>query len=73
MAERLLAERRDIAIARAAAELYLARRRHGDPFLALAKLRICCEDDPTNVPTLELLARAFERAGHKEKARAGAS
>jgi tetratricopeptide (TPR) repeat protein len=68
VAERLLGERPHLPIARAAAELYLGRRRHGDPFLALAKLRICCEDDPTDVSTLELLARAFDLAGHGEKA-----
>jgi tetratricopeptide (TPR) repeat protein len=68
VAERLLGERRDIPIARASAELYLARGRSGDPFLALAKLRICCDADPTHVPTLDLLARAFDLAGHGEKA-----
>jgi tetratricopeptide (TPR) repeat protein len=68
VAERLLGERCDVAVARGAAELYLARNRAGDPFLALAKLRICCSKDPTNVPTLQLLARAFDQAGHADKA-----
>jgi len=68
VAERLLGERPDIAIARAAAELYLARSRPGDAYLALAKLRSCCSHDPTHVPTLQLLARAFEQAGHGDKA-----
>jgi tetratricopeptide (TPR) repeat protein len=68
VAERLLGKRRDVAIARASAEMYLARRRQGDPFLALAKLRICCDADPTHVPTLELLAMAFDLAGHGDKA-----
>ncbi len=68
VAERLLGQRRDAAIARTAAELYLARNREGDAFLALAKLRICCDEDPTDLPTLELLAKAFELAGHADKA-----
>jgi tetratricopeptide (TPR) repeat protein len=68
VAERLLGERRDIPVARAAAEMYLARNRPGDPFLALAKLRVCCAADPTHVPTLRLLTRAFELSGHAEKA-----
>ena len=66
--ERLLGERRDVAVARVAAELYLSRNRRQDPFLALAKLRICCDEDPSDLPTLELLARAFDLAGHAEKA-----
>jgi hypothetical protein len=68
VAERLLGEARDAAVARAAAEMYLARNRPGDAFLALAKLRICCLVDPTHTPTLELLAKAFVQAGHREKA-----
>jgi tetratricopeptide (TPR) repeat protein len=68
VAERLLGERCDVSVARGAAEMYLARNRPGDPFLALAKLRVCCSKDPTSVPTLELLARAFDQAGHGEKA-----
>jgi tetratricopeptide (TPR) repeat protein len=68
VAERLLSVARDAGIARTAAEMYLARNRPGDAFLALAKLRICCLDDPTHTPTLELLAKAFVQAGHKEKA-----
>jgi tetratricopeptide (TPR) repeat protein len=68
VAERLLGDLRDKEIARTAAELYIARNRPGDAFLAIAKLRICCEEDATHVPTLELLARAFELAGHPDKA-----
>jgi hypothetical protein len=68
VAERLLGERKDVEVARKAAELYLSRRRPGDPFLALAKLRLCCDADPSDRPTLELLARAFDLAGHGEKA-----
>jgi tetratricopeptide (TPR) repeat protein len=68
VAERLLGQRPHVPIALASAQLYLARKRHGDPFHALAKLRICCEDDPTSVPTLELLASAFDLAGHGDKA-----
>jgi tetratricopeptide (TPR) repeat protein len=68
VAERLLGVQPDVAIARAAAEMYLARNRAGDAFLALAKLRICCVANPTHTPTLELLAKAFVQAGHKDKA-----
>jgi tetratricopeptide (TPR) repeat protein len=68
VAERLLGERHDVDVARATAELYLSRNRPGDPFHAIAKLRICCEENSTHVPTLELLARAFDLAGHGEKA-----
>ena len=68
VAERLIGERPDVALARTCAEMYLDRNRAGDPFLALAKLRICCDEDPTDVPTLDLLARAFELAGHADKA-----
>jgi tetratricopeptide (TPR) repeat protein len=68
VAERLVGEHADVVIARAAAEMYLARNRPGDAFLALAKLRVCCLVDPTHTPTLELLAKAFVQAGHKDKA-----
>jgi tetratricopeptide (TPR) repeat protein len=68
VAERLLGDRKDKEIARAAAGMYVNRNRPGDAFLAIAKLRICCEEDPTDVPTLDLLARAFELAGHPDKA-----
>lgn len=68
VAERLMGERPDVAIARACAEMYLDRNRAGDPFLALAKLRICCDSDAAHIPTLELLARAFDLAGHTDKA-----
>jgi tetratricopeptide (TPR) repeat protein len=66
--EKLLHHRKDVAVSRACAELYLARLRSGDPFLALAKLRVCCTADPTHVPTLELLAKAFDLANHPDKA-----
>ena len=66
--ERILGQRRDKALSLAAAKLYLARNQTGDPFLALAKLRVCCDGDASDVPTLELLARAFDQAQHPEKA-----
>jgi tetratricopeptide (TPR) repeat protein len=67
--ERLLGMRRDVETARACAKLYMARNRPGDAFHAIAKLRICHEANPKHVPTLVLLARAFELAGHPDKAR----
>ncbi|HEY2518306.1 MAG TPA: hypothetical protein VGI39_45870 [Polyangiaceae bacterium] len=66
--ERILGQRRDKELSLAAAKLYLARNQAGDPFLALAKLRVCCDGDASDVSTLELLARAFDQAGHPEKA-----
>ena len=65
VAERLLYHRPDdIDTARELAQLYLDRR---DPKRALSKLQLCFKADPRNVPTLLLLARAFQVLGQIPK------
>jgi tetratricopeptide (TPR) repeat protein len=66
--ERYLTLKRDADVARECAKLYVARNGPGDAFRAIATLRVCHEAQPTHVPTLNLLARAFELAGHGDKA-----
>ncbi len=56
--ERLLFHREDVERARELAELYLERN---DGKRALAKLQVLFKSDPKHIPTLELLARAFEQ------------
>lgn len=55
--ERLLFHREDLERSRELATLYLQR---GDGKRALAKLQIVFKADPKHIPTLELLAHAFE-------------
>ncbi len=65
VAERLLFHRpTDADLARELAELYLDRE---DPKRALGKLQLSFKADPRHVPTLELLARAFEQLGQTPK------
>ena len=65
VSERLLYHRaEDTALARELAELYLEKR---DPKRALSKLQLCFKADPKNIPTLELLAKAFEQLGQLSK------
>ena len=65
VAERLLYHRpADANLARTLAELYLQRN---DAKRALAKLQLCFKQDPKNVDTLELLARAFHVLGQTPK------
>lgn len=65
VAERLLYHRpADANLARTLAELYLQR---SDAKRALAKLQLCFKQDPKNVDTLELLARAFHVLGQTPK------
>lgn len=65
VAERLLYHRpADSDLARGLAELYLQR---SDAKRALAKLQLCFKQDPKNVDTLELLARAFHVLGQTPK------
>lgn len=65
VAERLLYHRpADADLARTLAELYLQR---SDAKRALAKLQLCFKQDPKNVDTLELLARAFHVLGQTPK------
>lgn len=66
VAERLLFHRQDdVALARELAAEYLDR---GDAKRALARLQLCFKSDPRDVPTLELLARAFQTLGQAGKA-----
>ncbi len=65
VAERLLYHRpEDAGLARELAELYLDRE---DPKRALSKLQLCFKADPRDVPTLHLLARAFQVLGQLAK------
>jgi len=65
VAERLLYHSPDDGeLARELSGLYLER---GDARHALAKLQTCFKDDPKNVETLRLLARAFRELGQTQK------
>ena len=68
VAERLLQHRADSAFARAAAEIYLDRGEPSDAMAALTKLQICFRDNPKDLDTLGLLARAFDALGQPAKA-----
>ncbi len=65
VAERLLYHRpSDVNLARELAELYLQRN---DAKRALAKLQLCFKQNPKDIGTLELLARAFHVLGQTPK------
>lgn len=65
VAERLLYHRADdVGTARELSELYLQRN---DPKRALSKLQLCFKADPKDIPTLELLAEAFNQLGQLPK------
>lgn len=65
VAERLLYHREgDVELSRELARLYLERN---DAKRALAKLQTSFKSDPKHVPTLELLAQAFEQLGQLPK------
>ncbi len=66
--ERLLAHRADVKFARLAAQIYLDRGEPTDGMVALAKLQICFKENPKDLDTLSLLARAFDRLGQPAKA-----
>jgi len=59
--ERLLQHRQDARFARMAAEIYLDRRDPNDGMAALAKLQVAFKENPKDLQTLMLLARAFDR------------
>ncbi len=59
--ERLLQHRPDVAFARMAAEIYLDRGEANDAMAALTKLQLCFKEDPKDLDTLALLARAFDQ------------
>lgn len=64
--ERLLFHRPDdVEVARELSRCYLERQ---DAKRALPKLQICFKADPKHVPTLELLAEAFQQLGQLPKA-----
>jgi tetratricopeptide (TPR) repeat protein len=65
--ERLLQHRPDPKFARVAAEIYLERGEHQDAMAALSKLQICFKENPKDLETLALLARAFDKLGQPTK------
>lgn len=65
--ERLLMHRADPRFARIAAEIYLERGEANDGMAALSKLQICFKEDPKDLGTLGLLARAFDKLGQAAK------
>ena len=65
--ERLLQHRADAKHARIAAEIYLERGEPTDGMAALSKLQICFKEDPKDLGTLALLARAFDKLGQSGK------
>ncbi len=68
VAERLLQHRPEPKFARIAAEIYLERGQPSDAMAALTKLQIAFKDNPKDLDTLALLARAFEKLGQPSKA-----
>jgi tetratricopeptide (TPR) repeat protein len=67
--ERRLQHRPDPAQARRVAELYLARgRAPEDGMQALGRLQICVQAAPKDASVLELVARAFDMVGQRDKA-----
>lgn len=66
--ERLLQHRPDPKFARIAAEIYLDRALASDGMAALTKLQISFKDNPKDLETLALLARAFDQLGQPAKA-----
>ncbi len=66
--ERLLQYRADAAFARMAAEIYLERGQPNDGMAALTKLQISFKENPKDLETLALLARAFDKLNQGPKA-----
>ncbi|WP_437543826.1 tetratricopeptide repeat protein [Sorangium sp. So ce367] len=66
--ERLLQHRPDARFARMAAEIYLDRGDPSDGMSALTKLQIAFKENPKDLETLALLARAFDLLGQPAKA-----
>jgi tetratricopeptide (TPR) repeat protein len=66
--ERLLQHRPDPRFARVAAEIYLERGQPSDAMAALTKLQISFKDNPKDLDTLALLARAFDKLSQPAKA-----
>jgi tetratricopeptide (TPR) repeat protein len=66
--EKLLQIRLDAKFARMAAEIYLDRGQANDGMAALTKLQISFKENPKDLETLALLARAFDKLGQPAKA-----
>lgn len=66
--ERLLQHRPDVTFARMAAEIYLERNESNDAMAALTKLQVAFKEDPKDLDTLGLLARAFDQLEQPAKA-----
>lgn len=66
--ERLLTIKAEGNHARAAAKMYLERDGANDGMTALAKLQIAFKENPKDLDTLGLLARAFDKLGQGPKA-----
>ncbi len=66
--ERLLQHRPEPRFARVAAEIYLERGQPSDAMAALTKLQIAFKDNPKDLDTLALLARAFDKLSQPAKA-----
>jgi tetratricopeptide (TPR) repeat protein len=66
--ERIIHFKPDAQYARLAAELYLAAGQAPEAMQALSRLQICFQADPTDLQTLQLLAKAFIQIDQEDKA-----
>ncbi|MDI1428056.1 tetratricopeptide repeat protein [Polyangium sorediatum] len=66
--DRLLAIKPDGKYAKVAARMYLERAQQTDAMTALAKLQISFKENPKDLETLGLLAKAFDKLGQGPKA-----
>ncbi|NUO53235.1 MAG: tetratricopeptide repeat protein [Polyangiaceae bacterium] len=66
--ERLMQHRPEGRFARMSAEIYLGRAGPNDAMAALTKLQIAFKENPREISTLDLLARAFDQLGQPSKA-----
>lgn len=66
--ERILHFKQDPQYAKIAAELYLAGGDAPEAMQALSRLQICFQADPTDLSTLQLLAKAFIQINQEDKA-----
>src|SRR5262249_13012906 len=66
--ERILTLKGDAKYAKLAGQLYLERGNPNDAMTALAKLQISFKDNPKDLDTLGLIARAFDKLGQPARA-----
>ncbi len=66
--DRLLQHRPEGRFAKLSAEIYLERGQPNDAMAALTKLQISFKENPRDINTLDLLARAFDQLGQPTKA-----